>query len=127
MSDATAEFFGALGTQGDDRRLHNKTGVLRFDLMHNEQTEYWLVAVDKGDVSVSRPAAPVDCDLVVRTGKALFEGITRGERNATAAMLRGELSVDGNMELLWLFQRLLPAAPAAGDTSQESEDRSARR
>ena len=34
-----------------------------------------------------------------------------GKVNAMAAVLRGDLAVEGNAELLVLFQRLLPGPP----------------
>jgi predicted lipid carrier protein YhbT len=127
MTDATAKFFGDLGQRGDDPRLRKATGTLRFDIVHNDEIEHWMVAADHGDVKVSHPDGPEDSDCVVRTDKALFEGITRGEENATAAMLRGALWVEGDLELLWLFQRLLTGAPTASEAREASAGRSAPR
>jgi len=75
--------------------------------------------VTKGDVKVSQDDAPADC--IVHGDKALFDGVASGETNLTAARLRGDLGVDGDVSLLINFQRLLPAPadlrnrPRAGD------------
>ena len=55
---------------------------------------------------LDRRNARADC--VLRTDKALFDGIARGEVNAMAAILRGELAFEGDVQLLVLFQRLFP-------------------
>jgi putative sterol carrier protein len=60
--------------------------------------------VKKGDVSVSQANAKADC--VVTTDRPLFNAIVRGERNAMAAILRGEIRLEGDPELLVLFQRV---------------------
>jgi putative sterol carrier protein len=41
----------------------------------------------------------------------LFERIVDGEVNATAAVLRGAVTIDGDMELLVQLQKLFPGAP----------------
>jgi hypothetical protein len=43
--------------------------------------------------------------------QALFEQIVTGRENATAALLRGLIDVEGNPQLLVLFQRLFPGMP----------------
>jgi putative sterol carrier protein len=111
MTDATAEFFTELGRRGHEPMLEKKTGTVRVDLVDGKQTERWLIAVDKGDVTVSHKNIGADC--TVRASKALFEEMAGGTMNATAAVLRGELAVEGNWELMVLFQRLLPGPPAS--------------
>jgi predicted lipid carrier protein YhbT len=72
----------------------------------------WLVTLDRGDIAVSRKNASADC--AVRTGKALFEQLVSGRANAMAAVLRGAIAVEGDLELLLLFQRLFPGPPKVG-------------
>ena len=64
-----------------------------------------------GHVTVSRAAIGADC--LVRADKALIDGIARGEVNATAALLRGELTAVGDLELLMVVQRLFPGPPGS--------------
>jgi putative sterol carrier protein len=84
---------------------------VRFDLADGERTDHWLVTVVRGEASVSREGADADC--VIRAGKELFDRMASGEANAMAAILRGELAVEGDLGLLILFQRLLPGPPSS--------------
>jgi putative sterol carrier protein len=105
--DSTTEFFRGLEMRGHEPGLEKVTGTLRFDLVNGKRTARWLVAIEKGDIDVSHRNAKADC--LVRADKALFDGIAAGEVNAFAAALRGQIDIEGNPELLVLFQRLFPA------------------
>jgi alkyl sulfatase BDS1-like metallo-beta-lactamase superfamily hydrolase len=109
MPDATAEFFAALGSRGHDPRLRKASGSIRFDIVNGKRTERWLVTLDKGDVGISRRNARADA--VVTAERALFNRVASGETNVVAALLCEELDVEGNVNLLVLFRRLLPAPP----------------
>jgi len=111
MADATAEFFEELNRRGHETLLEKARGTVRFDLKHGTKTDRWLVTIDKGDVSVSRRNVAADCTL--RTDKAKFDGMARGEVNAVAAVLRGEMGFEGEPQLLVLFQRLFPGPRGA--------------
>ncbi len=89
--------------------LRKATGVLSFDISDGTSTAHWSVVVKKGDVSVSRAHDEADC--TVTTDRPLFDAIVSGEKNAMAAILRGEVGVEGDPELLVLFQRVF-AGPA---------------
>jgi putative sterol carrier protein len=106
MTDATAEFFDALVERGHEPLLEKATGTVRFDLKDGKNTGRWLIAVDKGDLAVSRQNLRADC--VVSADKALFDDIVSGKTNAMAAQLRGAISVEGDIQLMALFQRLFP-------------------
>jgi SCP-2 sterol transfer family len=108
-ADPTADFFAGLAERGHEPLLANTKGTVRFDLRAGQKTERWLLSVVDGDLAVSRRNARADC--VVSTEKALFDRIAGGEANAMAAVLRGELDVQGNVRLLVAFQRLLPGSP----------------
>ena len=109
MADATAEFFEALGSRGHEPLLQKATGTLRFDLSDGKKTDRWLVSIVKGDLAVSR--RNVGADFVVSTDKVVFDDIASGKTNALAAMLRGAIGVEGDIQLMVLFQRLFPGPP----------------
>lgn len=109
MTDPTAELFDRLDRLRHDIRLENAKGTVRFDLAHDSQTDHWLVAIDKGDVSVSRGKGEADC--IVTTDKALFDRVAKGEENAIAAMLRADIGIHGDLMLLVMMERLLPGPP----------------
>jgi putative sterol carrier protein len=122
MTDATTEFFQDLGARGHEPLLEKATGSVRLDLSNGKRTEHWFVTITRGDVTVSHKNAPADC--VARADRTIFDGIVRGEVNATAALLRGTLDVEGDPWLLVLFQRLFPGPPGA--TGRPPATRSAR-
>jgi putative sterol carrier protein len=109
VTDATAEFFDALVERGHEPLLDKVTGTVRFDLKDGKKTDRWFVGVVKGDIAVSRRNLRADC--VVMADKSLFDAIASGKTNAMAALLRGAMSVGGDIQLLVLFQRLLPGPP----------------
>ena len=112
MADATAEFFDELGQRGHEPLLNQARGTLRFDLEDRKRINRWFVSIKDGDVAVSRKNAAADC--VVRTDKGLFDGMVSGESNALTTFLRGRMAVEGDGELLVLFQRLFPSPPGSG-------------
>ncbi len=111
MTDSTQQFFDQLEQRGHEPLLRRAKGTLRFDVTAGDHTDHWFVTVDRGDVAVSRGDGEAIC--TVRSDKKLFDGITRGEVNAMAALLRGELAFEGDPGMLLAFQRLLPAPPKA--------------
>src|SRR4029450_7463157 len=63
----------------------------------------------------------------LRVDADLFNKMAAGEANALAALLRGALAVDGDLELMMLFQRLLPGGRAAKAMVREGTPRRERR
>jgi glycogen debranching enzyme len=116
MTDATAEFFDGLARRGHDPRLENVGGSIRFDLAHDDRLDHWFVAIEDGDVSVSREEREADC--VVRIDKPVFDRLVKGETSAVAAWLRNQVKIRGRFPLLRLFERLYPGPPGARDPRQ---------
>jgi putative sterol carrier protein len=106
MSEATAQLFEALSNRGSDPLLAKARGTVRFDIVKGRATESWLVRIDKGNIKVSRGARRAD--TVFRGSRELFADLATGKENAFAARLRGAISVEGDMRLAVLFQRILP-------------------
>jgi len=110
-TDPTAAFFEALARRGHEPLLDKATGTTRFDVVDGRKTERWLVTVDGGTIAVSRRNVAADC--VIRGDKALFDRIASGKSNAVAAVLRGDVDVQGDWRLLVRMQRLFPSSPAS--------------
>jgi ubiquinone biosynthesis protein UbiJ len=121
MADVIVEFFDALDRRGHEPILEKASGTLRFDVADGKRIERWFVAVERGDVAVSRQNRAAEC--VVRLDRPVFEAIVSRTANGTAAMLRGTVLVEGNLQLLVLFQRLFsrfPGSSEAGDARRAS-------
>jgi predicted lipid carrier protein YhbT len=111
MGEATSEFFTDLAGRGQEPLLRKARGTLRFEVADGKRVERWVVTADRGKLAVSRRAARADC--VVRGPAEVFDAIVGGEQNALTALLRGAVEVEGDVELLVLFQRLFPGPPGA--------------
>jgi putative sterol carrier protein len=106
-SNESEAFFQELGRRGHEASLEQANGTIRFDLVAGSRTDHWFVTLKKGEVSASRRNVKADC--VVRTKRAVFDAIVRGDVNEMAAYLRGELALEGDPELLVVFRRVFPA------------------
>jgi putative sterol carrier protein len=111
MPSATMDLFEHIGKVGHLTELEKAHGTLLFEIADTEPIERWLVTVDNGDVSVERGAHAKAPTCVVRGTRAVLEGIAKGELNAMAAVLRGDLVIDGDLQLLMLVQRVFPGPP----------------
>jgi predicted lipid carrier protein YhbT len=108
-ADGIAQFFQKLDRREHGPLLAKVTGRVRFDLIEAGRPDRWVVALDKGDTTVSHKGGPADC--TIRAERALFERLCRGEENAMAAVLRGALVCTGDVELFFAIQRIFPGPP----------------
>ncbi|HET8968419.1 MAG TPA: SCP2 sterol-binding domain-containing protein [Gaiellaceae bacterium] len=104
--DPTERFFAELATRAHEPLLRKASGSMRFDVVDGRKTQRWLVAVERGDMTV-RPGGG-DAACIVRADKAVFDKVAAGRLNAVAAVLRGDLQVEGDWRLLVRMQRLFP-------------------
>jgi putative sterol carrier protein len=113
MIDPTVEFFEALSRRGSEPMLSNVTAEIRFDITRDRQMNSWRLAVNRGQLTVfpevDATLAGDDADCVITAEKKHFDGIVGGGVNAMAALLRGEIAVTGDPELVVAVQRLFPA------------------
>lgn len=121
MADPIAEFFDTLYRRGHERLLENFSGTIRFDLASGEQVDHWLLAIDRGDLSVSREARDADC--VLHADRDFFARVVLGESKPLTAMARNDIRVEGKLPLFIMFERLLPGPPGARDPRTVARER----
>lgn len=103
--DATAKFFAGLAEPRREPLLANASGSIRIELRQGKRTEARTVVVDRGEVRLTDTR---DATCRIAADRELFNRLVSGQTNAVAAMLRGAVAVEGDLELLILFQRTLP-------------------
>src|SRR3954452_1427143 len=111
MTDLPAEFFDDSAQSGHEPLLGNASRTIRFDVANGKKTETWLVTIDKGDVTVSRSGRAADSTLAA--SKAVFDRLASGKASAVAEVLRGTLTIEGDLRLLVLVRRILPGPSPA--------------
>jgi putative sterol carrier protein len=104
MTDPTAAFFDGLRQRDHQPALAHTSGVVRIDVDDNGRSDRWFVAIDNGTLKVSKRNQAADS--TVRADKQLFDRIAAGKANAVTAVLRGEMKLEGDWNLLIVFQRL---------------------
>ncbi|GAB1642166.1 SCP2 sterol-binding domain-containing protein [Krasilnikovia sp. MM14-A1259] len=109
MADPISDFFEDLSQRKHEPRLSHVTATVRFDIVDGRQTDSWRLVVRDGQLDVSPGDGPADSILTAE--RAVFEGLVGGTVNAMAALLRGELGLEGNANLIVSFQRLFPGPP----------------
>jgi putative sterol carrier protein len=108
-TDPTARFFEELAARGEEPLLRKASGSTRFEIVDGKRTLHWLVSVDRGKIAVSQKNSSADC--VIRTQKVVFDKAASGALNVVAAVLRGDMGVEGDWRLLVRMQRLFPSSP----------------
>lgn len=112
MSVPTTRFFEALGERGHEVLLEEASGTIRFDLTHEQGVDHWFLAIDRGDVCVSRYGG--EADSVISGSRTVLDRAVAGQTQLYAAWLRNEITIKGrNRSLPRLFSRLMPGAPGS--------------
>ena len=104
--DPVERFFADLAARAHEPLLRKASGSTRFDVVDGGRTRRWLVTVDDGDITVRKGNGEASC--AIRVEKPVLDRIVTGRLNAVAAVLRGDLVVDGDWRLLVRIQRLFP-------------------
>lgn len=108
----TETFFAGLAERGREPALGRVTGTVRCDVLGSrDRVDHWYVTIKKGDIAVSNKSGAADA--VVRADRKLFDGFASGTKNVMAALLRGDVEIEGDLRLLALFQRVFPGPPRA--------------
>jgi putative sterol carrier protein len=108
MTSPSDTFFEALSKRRHEPLLRKGSGTVRITLMDGPNTHRWLIAVDRGDIRVSRDGTDTAADCVLVTTRSFFDDVVMGEANAMAGLLRGQISIAGDPELLNVLERLFP-------------------
>ncbi|MFE9954093.1 SCP2 sterol-binding domain-containing protein [Micromonospora sp. NPDC005299] len=107
--DMTTRFFEDLDRRGFEPLLVKTSGTLRFDLHEGPQTTHWLLEIDRGNLRVRQEDR--EADTVVGAEPRLFGELVSGEENAIAALLRGDMTVSGDLRLVLQVERIFPGPP----------------
>ena len=102
--DPTTRFFEELAERGHQPLLRKATGSTRFEIVDGRRVRRWLVRVDKGNIAVEPGGGEAEC--VIPAQRTVFERVASGRANAVAAVLRGDIVVEGDWRLLVAMQRL---------------------
>ncbi|MBM0203573.1 SCP2 sterol-binding domain-containing protein [Micromonospora sp. STR1s_5] len=86
-------------------------GTLRLDVRDDAGTDHWYLTIADQQVRVARSAD--DADLVVRADRWVFDLMVNGQLHPGAALLRNELTLQGNMQLLMLLRRIFAGPSGA--------------
>ncbi|MEU8262522.1 SCP2 sterol-binding domain-containing protein [Micromonospora sp. NPDC048999] len=89
----------------------NTAGTVRLDLHDGGTTEHWYLTIDHQDVRVARSAG--EADMVVHVDRDVFERIATGSPRLVSALLRNDITVQGDVRLLMTLRRLFPGPPEA--------------
>ncbi|SCF28894.1 SCP-2 sterol transfer family protein [Micromonospora viridifaciens] len=99
-------------------------GTVRLDLRDGASTEHWYLTIDHQDVRVTRSSE--DADTVVHADREVFDRLAHGNPRLLSALLRNDLTVQGDMRLLMTLRRLFPGPPGARDPREAARDAGAR-
>jgi putative sterol carrier protein len=118
VTEVVEEFLTALADRGYEPLLAKTSGVLAIHLVGGPQRDRWVMAVDKGNVTVGRGGFAADATITL--DRSLFERMVQGRANAMAAVLRGAVNIDGDLDLLLAIQRVFPGPNDGGADQGES-------
>jgi putative sterol carrier protein len=118
VTDVVEEFLIALADRGYEPLLAKTSGALAIHLVGGPHPDRWVMAVDKGNVTVAREGLAADATITL--DRSLFERMVQGRANAMAAVLRGAAKIDGDLDLLLAIQRVFPGPNDGGADQGES-------
>jgi putative sterol carrier protein len=104
-----SRFFEQVDQLAYQPTLHKVRGTIRFEIRDGADLDHWLLTIEDGRVRVAH--GWYEAQAVVRADLPLAEEMTRGRVNALAAMLRGDILVEGDLALTLKLGRLFPASP----------------
>lgn len=106
MTDGVDDFFHGLAEREHEPLLRSVRGNVRFDIASNGVVDHWGIGIDRGALTVTHGDGDADC--AIAGSRSLLAEICGGRANAMAAVLRGELTCSGDLDLIFAVQRLFP-------------------
>ncbi|MGS2617208.1 SCP2 sterol-binding domain-containing protein [Micromonospora sp. LZ34] len=86
-------------------------GTVRLDAREDGYTEHWYLTVADQHVHVSRSSD--DAELVVRADREVFDRLAAGQIHPATALIRNEVTAQGDLRLFMLLRRIFPGPPGA--------------
>ncbi|GAB3957399.1 SCP2 sterol-binding domain-containing protein [Micromonospora vulcania] len=111
MGSTVGEYLDRLGGGRRTDLPETTSGSMRLDAHHDGWTEHWYLTIADQHVQVTRSSD--DAELVVRADREVFDRLASGQTHLAEALLRNELTVQGNMRLLMLLRRIFPGPAGA--------------
>ncbi|RLP95559.1 SCP2 sterol-binding domain-containing protein [Micromonospora sp. CV4] len=111
MGTTVAEYLGRLDSGRRTDLPETTAGTLRLDAREDGHTEHWYLTVADQHVRVTKSGD--DADLVVRAAPAVLDRLASGETHVATALLRNELTAQGDIQLLMLLRRIFPGPAGA--------------
>ncbi|MBM0234330.1 SCP2 sterol-binding domain-containing protein [Micromonospora sp. STR1_7] len=111
MGTTVAQYLRQLDTARRPELPETTAGTLRLDVRGDGCTEHWYLTIADQHVRVTRAAD--DASLVVRADRAVFDRLANGEAHIAAALLRNDLTAQGDIRLLTLLRRIFPGPSGA--------------
>ena len=106
MLDPIGDFLTGLADRGGGGMLGGGRLTVRLDATHAGSVRHWYVTADGGRLEVTDSAADADC--VIGADRTVLEELVTGRRNAMSSLLRGQLNLSGDPDVLVRLQRLFP-------------------
>lgn len=112
QSDAASgpftKFLADLARPGNHPPLDGASATLRIEI---PGLGHWYLTIDGPGITVTRDRGPAD--TVVTLSREAADGLAAGTINAQAALLRGLVTIEGQMAPALMFQRCLPGPPGS--------------
>ncbi|MGK5444915.1 SCP2 sterol-binding domain-containing protein [Micromonospora sp. URMC 105] len=125
MAMSAAEFLERLSPRRRPELPETTAGTLRLDLHDGGRTEHWYLTLHDQCLDVARSAD--EADLVVRADREVFDRLAAGRTHVVAALMRNDLTVQGDIRLLLALRRIFPGPPDARHPRDVAGPGSARR
>lgn len=100
-------------------------GTVRLDAREDGYTEHWYLTVADQYVHVSRSSD--DAELVVRADREVFDRLASGRLHPATALIRNDVTAQGDLRLFVLLRRIFPGPPGARHPREVATGRSRRR